>query len=213
MRTPRRPGRPRSTDLVRRHADLLDTAFALFDAHGYHAVSLANIVEAAQVAGRTIYSAFGGKAGLLAALVAREHARHAAALAALPAGRDWPERLAVLGCHLRARAAEPAVLALQRSVIACGDAALGQACHAAGPGQFVALLERDLAAARAAGVLDWHGATAELAELFLAIVGGSQLARHLTGPEPLAQDDCARRLALFWHSAGSGRTPAMGRLC
>lgn len=77
MPDPRQPGRRKSIDAAQLDAELLGTAFSLFDAPGFHAVTLAAIAQRAHVAVRTIYAGFGGKRGLLAALIAREHSRHA----------------------------------------------------------------------------------------------------------------------------------------
>lgn len=68
----RSAGRPKASDVEARTQDLIDTAATLFLANGYTRTSLEAIARAARVAVRTIYVKFGGKAGLLnAVLVAR----------------------------------------------------------------------------------------------------------------------------------------------
>ena len=69
---PRSAGRPKAGDVEARTQDLIDAAARLFLANGYTRTSLEAIARAARVAVRTIYVKFGGKAGLLnAVLVAR----------------------------------------------------------------------------------------------------------------------------------------------
>ncbi len=68
----RSAGRPKASDVEARTQDLIDTAATLFLANGYTRTSLEAIARAARVAVRTIYVKFGGKAGLLnAVLVSR----------------------------------------------------------------------------------------------------------------------------------------------
>ena len=65
----RSAGRPKASDVEARTQDLIDTAAELFLAHGYTRTSLEAIARAARVAVRTIYVKFGGKAGLLDAVL------------------------------------------------------------------------------------------------------------------------------------------------
>ena len=62
-------GRPRAADKAARRAALLHTAGQLFLEKGYSKVSLEMIAREAHVAVRTIYVKFGGKAGLLKAVI------------------------------------------------------------------------------------------------------------------------------------------------
>jgi TetR/AcrR family transcriptional regulator, mexJK operon transcriptional repressor len=68
-------GRPRAADKEARRAALLHTAGHLFLEKGYSKVSLEMIAREAHVAVRTIYVKFGGKAGLLNAVIADGRAR------------------------------------------------------------------------------------------------------------------------------------------
>ncbi|HBZ05627.1 MULTISPECIES: TetR/AcrR family transcriptional regulator [Massilia] len=65
----RSAGRPKASDVEARTQDLIDAAAALFLANGYTRTSLEAIARAARVAVRTIYVKFGGKAGLLNAVL------------------------------------------------------------------------------------------------------------------------------------------------
>jgi TetR/AcrR family transcriptional repressor of mexJK operon len=62
-------GRPKASDVEARTQDLIDAAARLFLANGYTRTSLEAIARAARVAVRTIYVKFGGKAGLLEAVM------------------------------------------------------------------------------------------------------------------------------------------------
>ena len=62
-------GRPKASDVEARMHDLIDAAARLFLTHGYTRTSLESIARAARVAVRTIYVKFGGKAGLLEAVL------------------------------------------------------------------------------------------------------------------------------------------------
>ncbi|MFC5461514.1 TetR/AcrR family transcriptional regulator [Massilia niabensis] len=62
-------GRPKASDVEARTQDLIDVAAHLFLQNGYTRTSLETIARAARVAVRTIYVKFGGKAGLLDAVL------------------------------------------------------------------------------------------------------------------------------------------------
>lgn len=64
-------GRPRKGEELLSRDRLLDTAHSLFLEYGYGNLSLETIAKDARVSMRTIYSQFGGKAGLFGALIRR----------------------------------------------------------------------------------------------------------------------------------------------
>lgn len=68
-------GRPRSSEREARLHDLVHTAGQLFLKHGYRNVSLEMLAREAHVAVRTIYVKFGGKAGLLNAVLVANRER------------------------------------------------------------------------------------------------------------------------------------------
>src|SRR5471032_2140491 len=68
-------GRPRAADKEARLQALLHTAASLFLEKGYSKVSLEMIAREAHVAVRTIYVKFGGKAGLLSAVITNGRAQ------------------------------------------------------------------------------------------------------------------------------------------
>lgn len=64
-------GRPRKGEELLSRDRLLDAAFGLFLENGYGDLSLETIARDARVSMRTIYSQFGGKAGLFGAVIRR----------------------------------------------------------------------------------------------------------------------------------------------
>jgi TetR/AcrR family transcriptional regulator, mexJK operon transcriptional repressor len=80
----RRPGRPRKNEEDQRREQLLEQAVRLFGEHGFGGLSLETIAREAQVSLRTIYSQFGGKAGLFSAAVRRYSDFFVAALPVSP---------------------------------------------------------------------------------------------------------------------------------
>lgn len=64
-------GRPRKGEESLSRDRLLDTALKLFLEHGYGNLSLDTIARDARVSMRTLYSQFGGKAGLFGAVIKR----------------------------------------------------------------------------------------------------------------------------------------------
>ena len=68
-------GRPKAADVEARTQELLQIAGTLFLKNGYTKTSLEAIARAAHVAVRTIYVKFGGKEGLLAAVLAAKRHR------------------------------------------------------------------------------------------------------------------------------------------
>ena len=68
-------GRPKASEVEARTQELIDAAGMLFLKNGYTKVSLEAIARQARVAVRTIYVKFGGKAGLLKAVLASRRER------------------------------------------------------------------------------------------------------------------------------------------
>ena len=83
------PAPTRTPAQGRRRAKVLDASEALFSAHGYSQVKMEDIAREAGVSLGTIYSYFGSKSGIMAALIepatARMEARGLAILADPPA--------------------------------------------------------------------------------------------------------------------------------
>ena len=84
-------GRPRKGEESLSRDRLLDTALKLFLEHGYGNLSLDTIARDARVSMRTIYSQFGGKAGLFGAVIKRCSDPFVAALAEKSPPEGRPE--------------------------------------------------------------------------------------------------------------------------
>lgn len=179
----RKRGRPNSSQVTLRDEEILDTAFALFNSNSFHQVSLATIGEQSKVAVRTIYLSFGGKLGVVKALVARAAARHAKQIAALALPMDCESSLHLLGSHLLLRARDQDFLKLQLIVISTGDSDISRQCYQAGPGQLLGVIKAEVKRAQEGGVLDAVFTNEELCELFISVIVGPQLGRYVMPPE------------------------------
>lgn len=65
----RKRGRPTEDERVARRSQILDAALTVFLEHGFGRATIGQLAAAAQVTKRTIYSYFGGKSALFAAMV------------------------------------------------------------------------------------------------------------------------------------------------
>ncbi|WP_157791176.1 TetR/AcrR family transcriptional regulator, partial [Bradyrhizobium japonicum] len=77
-----RGGRPTKTAAIERDQRLIEVATRLFLDRGFDATSLDAVAEAARVSKPTVYSRYGDKRGLFAAVLRREIARWLAPLSA-----------------------------------------------------------------------------------------------------------------------------------
>jgi len=172
-----RRGRPRLGSLGQRRQALVACARALFLQQGWADTALADIARGASVALRTIYLQYGGKHGLLKAVIEAEGERHRVALADLDLeGKPWPAQLEALALHLARRSSRPDLLRLWDIVRASGDESLIAALDLAGPGRIKAVLGAVLALAMPpAAHDDLHGPSG-LCEYFMACVAGSRFA-------------------------------------
>jgi TetR/AcrR family transcriptional repressor of mexJK operon len=135
-------GRHPAAALQERERDLLDVAKQLFVRDSYHQVSIATIATTVRVATKTIYVKFGGKRGLLRAIVERDLDDWQRQVEAIEAsGADIRARLETLAClmlrralseqraHLHADAMverSPELAELVAPVAACDRAALAR---------------------------------------------------------------------------------------
>ncbi|MGV7208927.1 TetR/AcrR family transcriptional regulator [Oxalobacteraceae bacterium A2-2] len=112
-------GRPRAADKEARLLALLETAGRLFLEKGYSKVSLEMIAREAHVAVRTIYVKFGGKAGLLQAVIAAGRARFFAGMDSMETD-SRPLEAILDGFALRFLdlVSAPSFLSLHRMVVA-----------------------------------------------------------------------------------------------
>ena len=130
-------GRPRSSDREARQQELMHTAGMLFIKHGYRNVSLETIAREAHVAVRTIYVKFGGKAGLLKALVETNRENFLSPQQMLAETRSLKENVRDFALHFLAMISRPEVVAMHRMVLADAptNPELAQTFFDAGPKQ------------------------------------------------------------------------------
>lgn len=127
---------------------ILKAAAEVFFEHGYEGASIEAVIERVGGSKRAIYSHFGGKKELFAAIVTENSSRALAALSpAEMSGRNIEDTLLAFGRKLLEVVMTPTTLALYRVIVAEGARfpELSQAFFDEGPGR---------AAARLAAVLD-----------------------------------------------------------
>ena len=129
-------GRPRAADKEARQQALLHTAAILFLEKGYSKVSLEMIAREAHVAVRTIYVKFGGKAGLLNAVITTGRARFFAGMSDMETDpRPLREVLDDFGLRFLEMVSAPAFVSLHRMIVAEAQTTpeLAQTFYQAGP--------------------------------------------------------------------------------
>ncbi|MTW10914.1 TetR family transcriptional regulator [Pseudoduganella eburnea] len=178
---PIKAGRPKAAEAEARLNDLMDTAARLLLEKGYGKVSLEAIAKEARVAVRTIYVKFGGKAGLLKAILQRARAG-----AFDPAGMESLHRpvrdtLLEFGLRFHRMVSTPAATALYQIVVAEAHANpdLAEAFWDAGPRQTRELLARYFARPDIAAQLDTDAPPERLAIHLMNCLMGDQLHRFL----------------------------------
>ena len=138
-------GRPRTADKEARLESLLQTAACLFLEKGYGKVSLEMIAREAHVAVRTIYVKFGGKAGLLNAVIAKGRARYFSGMSSMETDtRPIEEILMDFSVRFVDLVSVPSFVSLHRMVIAEANTTpeLATTFNQAGPMQTRELLSR-----------------------------------------------------------------------
>ncbi|MQA40149.1 TetR/AcrR family transcriptional regulator [Rugamonas aquatica] len=112
-------GRPRAADKEARQQALLHTAAQLFLEKGYSKVSLEMIAREAHVAVRTIYVKFGGKAGLLNAVISTGRAHFFAGMIDMEADpRPFREVMEDFALRFLELVTAPSFASLHRMVVA-----------------------------------------------------------------------------------------------
>lgn len=130
-------GRPRSSDREARQQELVHTAGILFIQHGYRNVSLEMLAREAHVAVRTIYVKFGGKAGLLKAVLEANREKFFRPHEILADPRPLRENVRDFALHFLDLISRPEALAMHRMVVADAptNPELAHAFFEAGPQQ------------------------------------------------------------------------------
>ncbi|SFC30507.1 TetR/AcrR family transcriptional regulator [Massilia yuzhufengensis] len=199
-------GRPKASEVEARTRELIDIAGCLFLRHGYNGLSLEAIAREARVAVRTIYVKFGGKAGLLKAVLEARRARF------FPVGkmdvdqRPMREVIDEFAGHFYDMLCEPDAMALQRVVIAeaGSNPELAEAFYEAGPRATREMLERYFARADIQAQLRPDAPYALLGAHLIACINGDPVLRFLFPDLQPSRDEArhllSERLELFYRS-------------
>lgn len=162
-----------------RRAALIGAAADIFMRDGYGATTLDAVVAAAGGSKSTIYTLFGGKEGLLEAVVTDLCERLLAPMGE-PALRGLApgEALRQLGCRFLEGIYEPNALALQRSAIAEAGRLprLAAVFWTAGPERSLRAVAGYLETAQERGQLARHDARRAAARFLALLIGETQLA-------------------------------------
>lgn len=186
--------------------DLIHTAGLLFLKHGYRNVSLEMLAREAHVAVRTIYVKFGGKAGLLNAVLVANRERFFNTHDMEQDQRPLKEIVSDFAAHFFALVTMPEALSMTRMVIADapGNIELAQTFFDAGPKQTREMLMRFFSRPDIRAQLRDDVNLELLPVHLLNCIGGDQYSRLLFEqvPAPRAQvlRELEERLDLFYRS-------------
>jgi len=194
-------GRPKASEAEARMHDLIQTAGQLFLEKGYDKVSLEMIAREARVAVRTIYVKFGGKAGLLTAVINASRSHFFATMTDLEHDqRPLRDVLADFGRHFIGLVMSTPALRLYRMVIADAqrNRELADAFFEAGPRQTREMLERYFSRPDIRVQLRADVPTSVLPVHLMNCILGDQLRRYLyeVPPEELEGAALCRQLQL-----------------
>lgn len=214
--TPKTPPRYTARGEARRQA-ILEAAAHILERDGIAAMSTRRIAEQAHASKETIYAHFGGRRGLLAALVRRQatdtNALLRAALDTPPARPVRPALEAAVRALLTLLTGDRS-LALNRAAIAGvpGDPELAEVLHANGRATTGPLFEALLAQATKRGEIACPDPAEAFGVLYGLAVRDAQIAALLgTGPDPTPRRIDARAaqaVDLFYRLYGPGQTAA-----
>ena len=199
-------GRPRSSEREARMHDLIQTAGHLFLKHGYRNVSLEMLAREAHVAVRTIYVKFGGKAGLLNAVLVANRERFFNTQDMEKDQRPLKEIVSDFAAHFLDLVTMPEALSMARMVIADapGNEELARTFFDAGPKQTRDMLMRFFTRPDIRAQLRDDLNLDLLPVYLLNCVSGDQYSKLLFGPEPVPRVQVLReleeRLDLFYRS-------------
>lgn len=198
-------GRPKASEVEARTQELIDAAGMLFLKNGYTKVSLEAIARQARVAVRTIYVKFGGKAGLLKAVLASRRERLFDEGAMDTDERPLRAVIDEFAGNFHALLYSPESMAMQRVVIAeaATNPELAEAFYEGGPRLTRAMLGRYFARPDIKAQLRDDVPLALLPTHLIGCISGDPIGRFLfPDAEPCAQEAqrlLAARLELFYH--------------
>lgn len=198
-------GRPKACELEARMNDLIESAGALFLKHGYTRVSLEAIAREAHVAVRTIYVKFGGKAGLLNAVIESRRDRFFRVRDMETDPRPFKQVIDDFARHFQALLWSPEVISLQRVVIAeaSTNPELAQAFHDGGPKPTREMLQRFFERPEIRAQMRDDVPVDTLPNFLLSCIAGDPVARFMP-PALQSKEEVQRaldeRLSLFYRS-------------
>jgi TetR/AcrR family transcriptional repressor of mexJK operon len=182
-------GRHPAAVLEARERDMLDVAKQLFVRDSYHQVSIATIATTVRVATKTIYDRFGGKRGLLRAIVERDlDDWHRQVEAIEESGADVRARLEALACLMLRRALSEQRAHLHADAVAERSPELAELVAP------MAVRDRRLLE-RLIGELLGSDAPAVLCDAFVGCVLGRHIGTIAGGTDRHADLDQLRRMA------------------
>ncbi len=195
----RKRGRPTADERRARESEILTRALGVFLHCGYGASTVDELAAAAQVTKRTLYTYYGDKAGLFAAMV-----RQLAATVSLDATSD-DDTLEVLAARIVSRVHSDELVGLHRLVIAesARFPELAETLHSSGDARHMARLAEHIRAE--------HGPGREpLAEPLFSLLLGEKHRRRLLGidPPPTESQAAAHANAALGHLRLRGLPPA-----
>lgn len=199
-------GRPKASEVEARMQDLIDVAAQLFLANGYTRTSLESIAKAARVAVRTIYVKFGGKAGLLEAVLV---SRREAFFRIRDMDHDMRPFREVVDDFARQffdLLCKDQLIAMQRVVIAeaADNPELARTFHDTGPRLTREMLERFFARNDIRAQLRSDLPFDELPAILISLISGDAMQRFVFPHDQPTRADAHRlleqRLALFYRA-------------
>ena len=197
---PRKRGRPTAEERRARESEILSNVLCVFLLCGYGASTVDELAAAAQVTKRTLYTYYGDKAGLFAAMVTE-----LAATVSLDATRD-DDTLEVLAARIVSRVHSDELVGLHRLVIAesARFPELALILHSSGDARHIARLAEHIRAERGP-------ASEMLAEPLFSLLLGEKHRRRLLGLDPAptpaeATGHARAALAQLGLGLASGRT-------
>lgn len=199
-------GRPKASEVEARINELTEVAARLFLQHGYTGVSLETIAREARVAVRTIYVKFGGKAGLLNAVLVSGRDRFFGVCDMDADTRPLREVIDHFARHFYDLLCEPEAVSMQRVVIAeaVGNPELANTFYEAGPKLTQEMLERFFARPDVRAQMRDDVPLALLPTHLVNCIAGDQVKRFLfpdaRPPREQALRELEQRLDLFYRS-------------
>ena len=169
----RKRGRPTARERRTRETEILAAALGVFLAAGYGASTIDELAAAAQVTKRTLYTYYGDKAGLFAAMV-----RDLAAAVSLDAASDH-DTLTTLATRIVSRVHSDELVGLHQLVIAESTRfpELALVLHSSGDARHIARLAEHIRA-------ECGAASEPLAEPLFSLLLGEKHRRRLLGIDP-----------------------------